>query len=672
MSERVFSLADSGRRQEAFTLAQQELQGRLQPALTQMNREVYRRARESSVRGAYARLEEILAVEGRTLLVIIALTLAVGLVVSWVISRGLTRPIRDLTAAMAVVGSGKLDHPVTPTSRDEIGELAGAFGRMTESLRRNVAQLERTQAQLVQSEKLASIGEMSAAVAHGLRNPLASLRAAAQLVRRHPDSPAAGETLEAIIEEVDRLDRRISHLLSFSRPAPFNPMPEKVDRLVEGLLPAFSEPLRERGVELRLELARDLPEVRVDPMQMEQALLELVSNALDAMPKGGTPPADRTGRRWRAAGLGGARRGCGHRRRHPRPCLAFGLRALLHDSGGGHRSGARYRQAVRRAEWRPSGDSEHAWSRHHGPGPSAHRSGGLSGTVLIVDDERTLARSVRAFLIQSGYDAEVAPDAEQALGMLETLRPDVVFSDMRLPGMNGVELLAPGPGVRSFDRGHHHDRLRHHRRRRRGGQARRVRLPEEAGGSGGAQVAGRPRAADSHRSSSSSPTTVGGPRAMCRSAPCSASRRPCVRSWSRHGRSRPWTRRRPSSSSARPAPARGWSPGRFTRRSSRAPKPFIEVNCTALPATLMEAELFGHERGAFTDAKESRMGLFEAAEGGFLFLDEVGDVELSLQGKLLKAVEERTVRRVGGIRDRKIDVRILAATQSRPRARVAA
>ena len=76
----------------------------------------------------------------------------------------------------------------------------------------------------------------------------------------------------------------------------------------------------------------------------------------------------------------------------------------------------------------------------------------------------------------------------------------------------------------------------------------------------------------------------------------------------------------------------------------------------------MEAELFGHERGAFTDAKESRMGLFEAADGGFLFLDEVGDVELSLQGKLLKAVEERTVRRVGGIRDRRIDVRILAAT----------
>ena len=96
--------------------------------------------------------------------------------------------------------------------------------------------------------------------------------------------------------------------------------------------------------------------------------------------------------------------------------------------------------------------------------------------------------------------------------------------------------------------------------------------------------------------------------------------------------------------------------------SPRSARSFIEVNCTALPATLMEAELFGYERGAFTDAKESKMGLFEAAEGGYLFLDEVGDVELSLQGKLLRAIEERVVRRVGGIRDRKVDVRILAAT----------
>jgi two-component system, NtrC family, response regulator AtoC len=69
-------------------------------------------------------------------------------------------------------------------------------------------------------------------------------------------------------------------------------------------------------------------------------------------------------------------------------------------------------------------------------------------TVLIVDDERTLARAIKAFLIASGYEAEVAPDAEQALGMLERLRPDVVFSDLRLPGMNGLELLGR---IREFD-----------------------------------------------------------------------------------------------------------------------------------------------------------------------------------------------------------------------------
>jgi len=279
-AESVFRLFDSGQRQAAFTTAQRELKGRLLPALTQMNREIYRRARESSVRGAYTRLEEILASQERVLLVIVVLSLAGGLLGSWLISRSLARPINELTGAMAVVGAGQLDHPITPRSRDEIGELAGAFGRMTDNLRQS-------RAALVQSEKLASIGEMAAAVAHGLRNPLASLRAAAQLVRHHPEAPSSREHLDAIVEEVDRLDRRISHLLSFSRPAPFHPLQENVSRLVEGLLPAFSQPLRERGVELLLDLPAALPEVRVDPMQLEQALVEIVSNALDAMPSGG-------------------------------------------------------------------------------------------------------------------------------------------------------------------------------------------------------------------------------------------------------------------------------------------------------------------------------------------------------------------------------------------------
>jgi signal transduction histidine kinase len=276
----IFELYDSGQRQAAYTMAQQELKGRLQPALTQLNREIYRRARESSVRGAYTRLEEILANQERILLLILVLSLGAGLLGSWLISRGLARPISELTGAMAVVGAGQLDHPITPSSRDEIGELARAFSGMTDKLRQS-------RAQLVQSEKLASIGEMAAAVAHGLRNPLASLRAAAQVVRHHPGSPSSAEYIDAIIDEVDRLDRRISHLLSFSRPAPFHPLKESLPRLIEGLLPAFAEPLKERRVQLDLEVPPDLPEIRVDPMQLEQALVEIVSNALDAMPDGG-------------------------------------------------------------------------------------------------------------------------------------------------------------------------------------------------------------------------------------------------------------------------------------------------------------------------------------------------------------------------------------------------
>jgi len=178
------------------------------------------------------------------------------------------------------VGAGDLDHVIAPSSRDEIGELARAFAQMTERLRQS-------HAQLIQSEKLASIGQMAAAVAHGLRNPLASLRAAAQLARHRVDAPAAREQLTAIVEQVDRLDLRITHLLAFSRPAPFHPLRESVRQLVEGALGGVSQLLRERRVELALSFPPTLPDVRVDPMRLEQTLTEIVSNALDAMPDGG-------------------------------------------------------------------------------------------------------------------------------------------------------------------------------------------------------------------------------------------------------------------------------------------------------------------------------------------------------------------------------------------------
>lgn len=96
--------------------------------------------------------------------------------------------------------------------------------------------------------------------------------------------------------------------------------------------------------------------------------------------------------------------------------------------------------------------------------------------------------------------------------------------------------------------------------------------------------------------------------------------------------------------------------------SPRASKPFVAINCTAIPESLLESELFGHAKGSFTGAVQRKRGLFDEAEGGTLFLDEIGDMDLSLQAKLLRVIQEKKIRSVGDTQDRPIDVRIIAAT----------
>ncbi len=283
-------------------------------------------------------------------------------------------------------------------------------------------------------------------------------------------------------------------------------------------------------------------------------------------------------------------------------------------------------------------------------------------SVLIVDDERTLARAIKAFLVEAGYGAEVASDAESALPLLGTLRPDVVFTDVRLPGMNGIDLLRK---IREFD------------------SAIPVIVMTAYGSIEGAVEAVKLGAFDYLKK----PIDLEELKLLADRARETTLLRNEL-SYYRHresSRAVPFGEVVGESASMRAVldQARqiaalddtppvlitgetGTGKGLVARTihssGPRSSRPFIDVNCTALPASLMEAELFGYERGAFTDAKESKLGLFEAAEGGFLFLDEIGDVELALQGKLLRAIEDRVVRRVGGIRDRKIDVRILAAT----------
>jgi len=282
-------------------------------------------------------------------------------------------------------------------------------------------------------------------------------------------------------------------------------------------------------------------------------------------------------------------------------------------------------------------------------------------SVLVVDDERTLARSIKAYLSESGYEAQVAGDAEHALDLLGTVRPDVVFADLRLPGMSGITLMQR---IHEFDR------------------AIPVIIMTAFGTIEGAVEAVKLGAFDYLKK----PVDLEELKLLADRA----------RETSRLTHELTYHRKR-ASADLHFAQLVGESPAmravldrarqiaaledtppvlitgetgtgkgllaRTIHASGRlAAKPFIELTCTALPANLIEAELFGYERGAFTDAKESKLGLFEAAEGGTLFLDEVGDVEISLQGKLLRAVEEGVVRRVGGLRDRKVNVHITAAT----------
>jgi len=282
-------------------------------------------------------------------------------------------------------------------------------------------------------------------------------------------------------------------------------------------------------------------------------------------------------------------------------------------------------------------------------------------TVLIVDDEQSLARSAKAFLADHGYEAEVAGTGEQALDLLAALQPDVVFADVRLPGMSGLDLLKR---IHAFD------------------PVIPVVMLTAYGSIEGAVEAVKLGAFDYVKK----PVDLEELKLLADRARETRLLKQELSYYRRRattdvgfeglvGESRAvqavLERARQVAALDETPPVlltgeTGTGKGLLARAihaaGPRATKPFIEVNCTALPATLMEAELFGHERGAFTDAKESKAGLVEAAEGGFFFLDEIGDVDLAVQGKLLRVIEERAVRRVGSVRERKVDVRIMAAT----------
>ena len=291
----------------------------------------------------------------------------------------------------------------------------------------------------------------------------------------------------------------------------------------------------------------------------------------------------------------------------------------------------------------------------------------MSTAVLVVEDEPALAKNIVAFLSGSGFEARSAPSAEEALRELETFRPDAILLDINLPGMSGLKALghmreadprlkivvmtghatveiavdAMKAGAYDFvtkpvslsrlklllekltSEERQSEALAYYRSR----DARASGLDKLVGG-----CAAMEQLRDSIR------RVIAGDEALKDGNP------PAVLVTGETGTGKELVARA------------------LHFDGPRRDAPFVEINCASIPAQLLESELFGHERGAFTDAKQRKLGLVETADGGTLFLDEIGDMELPLQAKLLRLLEDRSVRRVGGLRDQTVNVRIVAAT----------
>ena len=279
--------------------------------------------------------------------------------------------------------------------------------------------------------------------------------------------------------------------------------------------------------------------------------------------------------------------------------------------------------------------------------------------VLVVDDEENLRLVLRTLLRRHGYEVETAPTGEEALALVDSFGPDVVLTDVRMPKMGGLDLLAtlkakgneatvivmsaygnmdlaieaikagaydyvqkpfkPDEVVLALRKAEERESLRRENRALRDEIRKEHRFEDILAKSGKMQD-------------------------IFRTISKIAEYKTTVLVTGESGAGKELV-------------------ARAIHRRSKRSGPFVAVNCGAIPENLLESELFGHKKGAFTDAHHDRHGLFEEATGGSLFLDEIGELPLALQVKLLRVLEDEKIRRLGETRDVQVDVRIIAATR---------
>ncbi|MDH4567162.1 sigma-54-dependent Fis family transcriptional regulator [Pseudomonas sp. BN414] len=291
----------------------------------------------------------------------------------------------------------------------------------------------------------------------------------------------------------------------------------------------------------------------------------------------------------------------------------------------------------------------------------------MEHSVLIVEDDELLAGNIQTYLERKNFEALVCHSAEEALELLRDQVPDVLLTDNSLPGMSGHELIREvcnrAPQIKPImmtGYGNIEDAV-------------------QAMKAGAFHYLTKPvalaelkllldKALDAQRLEhkldfyQSRAAQDAGLAALIGESPAMMEVKSMVRQLL-DAESRMADAELPAvliegeTGTGKELIARALH---FDGARSRGP--FVEFNCASIPAHLLEAELFGHEKGAFTDAKDRRLGLVEAADGGTLFLDEVGEMDLVLQAKLLKLLEDRTIRRIGSVKERKVNLRIISAT----------
>ncbi len=282
-------------------------------------------------------------------------------------------------------------------------------------------------------------------------------------------------------------------------------------------------------------------------------------------------------------------------------------------------------------------------------------------SILVVDDDPLLVEFIQESLELEGYAVDTASDGASALEVARKSFPDIVLLDYHLPDMNGVEILKKlreqDSGVQVLILTGHND----------------VKTAFEAMRCGAADYMLKPFDLESLKLSIAKVAEKISLRNQIRILSKETLRRytesefilcPSPKMTKVYELAAQVAQTNDTTVLILGESGAGKEHiAKFIHHSSaRHTKPFVEINCAAIPENLLEAELFGYEPGAFTDARSKKIGLFEYADGGTLFLDEIGDMPLATQAKVLKLIETKTFRRVGGLRDMKSDVRIVAAT----------